>query len=183
MKLAGLALLLLAAPSASWAEEKLPFDLAVRCMLWGREIAAIETATGSRLTTLFDPKTLTVTFEQTPDVDMATATPEALIVRSKENFRTCVMFKDAPLGLPTLPVADTESWARRAAQFAAGRLGVVPAGDDPTPRGLACDDPGPCLEPGSEPWRDYCRAHWRTFREADDTVVRRGNSERVRCPA
>jgi len=38
------------------------------------------------------------------------------------------------------------------------------------------------VDPNEETWRAECRAEYRSWDEATGTVVRRGSSERVRCP-
>jgi hypothetical protein len=36
--------------------------------------------------------------------------------------------------------------------------------------------------PDDDAWREACRSEYRTWDEADGTVIRNGNPERVRCP-
>jgi hypothetical protein len=54
---------------------------------------------------------------------------------------------------------------------AVGRQGTEPAAADPTPSSH-----------GDAAWREACAEQYRTWSEADGTVVRNGKPERVRCP-
>lgn len=132
----------------------------------------------------------TFDFLTSTDVDFLTADEGFILLRLSDRFNDCLARAEAH---PAVKAGDAKSatdvylaalHAMLQARFA--QVGTLPAGDDPTPatRGLSCD-PGPCLTPGSDEWKAYCRENWpRTYRSADDTVVRPGSGgRRIPCPA
>jgi len=130
----------------------------------------MEVRTGAQLTLQFVDNELG--FLQHDDVDIATADANLVEIRAQAQFRTCTFLVEyAVLPLPDLPPAQTVNWAARVALDAVGRQGTEPAAADPTPSSQR-----------DAAWREACRSEYRTFREADGTVVRRGSSARVKCP-
>jgi hypothetical protein len=140
------------------------------CQLWARDVAELEVRTGAQLNLIFEGDSLV--FSRRDDVDLKTADGNLVEIRAETQFRTCMAIPEYDaLPLPDLPTAHAENWATTVALYAVGRQGTEPAGVDPTP------NPASAAE-----WRAACEAEYRTWDEADGTVVRRGSSERVPCP-
>jgi hypothetical protein len=139
------------------------------CTLWSRAVAELEVRAGKQLSLIF--KGADLVFTERPDVDIATASARLVALRAKSHYSDCrLLVEYDTLPLPDLPAAHADQWASMVSLYAIGRQGTAPAAADPTPGR------------GSPEWRAACAAEYRTWDEADGTVIRRGSPERVRCP-
>ena len=98
-----------------------------------------------------------------------TADTDVVLARAKGHYGDCLAV------LPTLlPVSDDlETWLAdmRDVLVLRGAERVANIGTEPA-----------SVNPSEEAWREACRSEYRTWDEADGTVVRRGSPEPVRCP-
>jgi len=98
-----------------------------------------------------------------------TADTDVVLARAKGHYGDCLAV------LPTLlPVSDDlETWLAdmRDVLVLRGAERVANIGTEPA-----------SVNPSEEAWREACRSEYRTWDEADGTVVRRGSSARVKCP-
>jgi hypothetical protein len=140
------------------------------CSLWSRDVAELEVRIGAQLNLTFAGNDLV--YSQKDDPDIAVADANLVEIRANDHYRTCLMLTEFDaLPLPDVPAAQTPNWAARVASYAIGRQGTEPAAADPTPK-----------EGGTAEWRAACAEQYRTWNEADGTVVRRGSPEPVKCP-
>jgi len=122
------------------------------CDLWAREQTRIDVTTATDFTTL-------------------TSTQLMIQQYKAKNLLICRSMEMKPMLEGS---SSDEAWSLdmyqiliQKAQTAVEAQGTEPASDSPKE---------------GEDWENQCRANYRSFDPSDGTVVRRGNSERVRCP-
>lgn len=103
--------------------------------------------------------------------EVVTADTDYILDLAKRHYADCLAVLPALLPLP--PEGALKVWLAdvRDLLVLTGSAKVADVGTAP-----ATEDPGDAA------WREACAAEYRTWNEADGTVVRNGNPERVRCP-
>ena len=100
------------------------------------------------------------------DPDLVYPTPDELVDRAMRVFSRCIVMEEKPVLPGSRESHSTERWAIQIAKLAIGRQGVAPA-----------------TETDPADWRERCRDEYRTWRESDETVIRRvSKGRRVKCP-
>lgn len=136
------------------------------CQLWARAVTEIEVRTGQQFSLIFLDAELA--FTATKDVDIATADAYLIEMRLAGHRHSCAAVPEYDsLPLPDVPFVRVANWAANMALLAVGRQGTVPATEKPAV---------------SSGWAEACAAEYRTFDPDDQTVIRRGSPDRVKCP-
>lgn len=145
------------------------------CSLWAREMVRIELRQGVQYDLEYVGEDLRFTFL---GAGPRTAQPILLERRASNLYQTCrALDPGTRPPLPATPEATTEGWSRATSELSLVWQGSAAAIDPTEGSGLSG------FSAGSPEWLDWCRANYRTWRESDQTVVRRGSGgRRVPCP-